>query len=145
MHFFYDAQNKPAMVAYNGLLYSYAYNLQGDVIALLNANGTVVVEYRYDAWGKQISKTSLMADTLGTLNPFQYRGYVYDEETGLYDIHTRFYSPTWSHFVSSDSTGIIGISKLAILTALQFVVYASQMHACFIGYFYKEHPFSHIA
>ncbi len=103
MHFFYDEQNKPAMVAYNGLLYSYAYNLQGDVIAMLNANGTVVVEYRYDAWGKPISKTGLMADTLGTLNPFRYRGYVYDEETGLYYLRSRYYNPIWGRFISADA------------------------------------------
>ena len=72
------------MVAYNDVDYFYVYNLQGDVVALIDANGTQVVEYGYDAWGYPISKTGTMAATLGTVNPFRYRGYVYDEETGLY-------------------------------------------------------------
>ena len=59
------------------------YNLQGDVVALIDANGTRVVEYGYDVWGNPISKTGSLAATIGTLNPFRYRGYVYDEETGL--------------------------------------------------------------
>ena len=52
LHFFYDAQNKPAVVLFNGIAYAYLYNLQGAVIALVDANGSKVVEYKYDAWGK---------------------------------------------------------------------------------------------
>ena len=33
------------------------YDLQGDVIAPIDANGTQVVEYGYDARGNPISKT----------------------------------------------------------------------------------------
>ena len=55
--------------------------LQGDVIALIDSNGKKGVEYKHDAWGRVLSKTGTMASTLGTLNPFRYRGYVYDEET----------------------------------------------------------------
>ncbi len=103
LHFFYDAQNKPAVVLYDGVAYAYMYNLQGDVIAIVNASGTKVVEYRYDAWGKPISKTGSMATTLGTLNPFRYRGYVYDEETGLYYLRSRYYNPEWGRFVNADA------------------------------------------
>ena len=55
--FFYNAQGKPGMVTYNDVDYFYVYNLQGDVVALIDANGTQVVEYGYDAWGNPISKT----------------------------------------------------------------------------------------
>ena len=82
--FFHDAQGKPGMVRFNGVDYFYVYNLQGDVVALIDANGTQVVEYGYDAWGNPISKTGSLAATIGTLNPFRYRGYVYDEETPMY-------------------------------------------------------------
>ena len=50
MHFFYDAQNRPVMVECNGNLYSYAHNLQGDIMGILDSNGSLVVEYGYDAW-----------------------------------------------------------------------------------------------
>ena len=100
--FFYDAQGKPGMVTYNDVDYFYVYNLQGDVVALIDADGTQMVEYIYDAWGYLISKTGKMAATLGTLNPFRYRGYVYDEETGLYYLESRYYNPAWYRFVSID-------------------------------------------
>ena len=58
LHFFYDTQDKQAMVEFNGTKYSYAYNLQGDVVAIFDSTGNVVVKYSYDAWGKPISTTA---------------------------------------------------------------------------------------
>ena len=72
------------------------------MVALIDANGTRVGEYVYDAWGNSISKTGTMAAMLGTVNPFRYRGYVYDEETGLYYLRSRYYNPVWKRFVNSD-------------------------------------------
>ena len=91
------------MVTYNGATYRYVHSLQGDILGLQNGTGSFVVEYRYDAWGRQVGKTGSLAATLGTLNPFRYRGYVYDEETGLYYLRSRYYNPNWCRFISSDS------------------------------------------
>ena len=102
LHFFYDAQNRPAVVVYNGTAYAYVKSLQGDVIALLDGTGNVVVSYVYDAWGMPIGKSGTLTETLGTLNPFRYRGYVFDEETGLYYLRSRYYNPRWGRFVNAD-------------------------------------------
>ena len=75
---------------------------QGDVVALIDANGTQVVECGYDAWGNPISKSGSVVATIGTLNPFRYRGYVYDEETGLYYLRSRVYNPEWKRFMNAD-------------------------------------------
>ena len=77
-------------------------HLQGDIVAILDSNSTAVVQYKYDAWGKPISKTGSMASTLGTVQPFRYRGYVYDEETGLYYLRSRYYSHVFTRFLNSD-------------------------------------------
>ena len=102
LHFFYDAQNRPAVVVYNNVPYAYVKNLQGDVIAILDAAGNVVVSYVYDAWGAPIGKSGSMAETLGIVQPFRYRGYVFDEETGLYYLRSRYYNPRWGRFVNAD-------------------------------------------
>ena len=49
LYFTYDANGTPMTVKYNGTLYYYVTNLQGDVIAILNSSGNSVVEYSYDA------------------------------------------------------------------------------------------------
>ena len=102
LHIYYDG-NRPDMVSYNGATYRYVHSLQGDILGLQNGTGAFVVEYRYDAWGRQTSKTGSLAASLGALNPFRYRGYVYDEETSLYYLRSRYYNPIWCRFISADS------------------------------------------
>ena len=85
----YDGQGKPALVSRNGVTYSYLYNLQGDVIGLVDNAGSLVVEYKYNAWGSITGRAGSLSGTLGKLNPFRYRGYVYDEETWMYWLKSR--------------------------------------------------------
>jgi RHS repeat-associated protein len=80
--------------------YVYRKNLQGDVTAILNAaTGAVVTSYAYDAWGNHTVSGDA---TLGELNPFRYRGYLYDVETGLYYLKSRYYDPQIGRFISQD-------------------------------------------
>ena len=110
LHFFYDAQNRPAVVVYNGTAYAYVKSLQGDIVAILDENGNTVVSYGYDAWGAPLWCTGELAETLGKVQPFRYRGYVFDEETGLYYLRSRYYNPGWGRFVNADV--LIGAGKL---------------------------------
>ena len=103
MYFYYGAQGRPAKVNFNGTMYTYIHNLQGDIVGMLDRSGALVVEYKYDAWGKLLSTTGTLKATLGKLNPFRYRGYVYDTETGLYYLRSRYYNPSWGRFVNADS------------------------------------------
>ena len=103
LHFFYDAQNRPAVVVYNGVPYAYVKSLQGDIVAILDENGNAVVSYGYDAWGAPLWCTGELAETLGKVQPFRYRGYVFDEETGLYYLRSRCYNPQWGRFVNADA------------------------------------------
>ena len=48
---------------------------------------------RFDSWGKLLSTSCSLASTLGKDNPFRYRGYVFDEETGFYYLQSRYYVP----------------------------------------------------
>ena len=107
--FFYDASGNPLSLIHNGTTYYYATNLQGDVVAILNASGTAVVTYTYDAWGKLLTTDGTMASTLGALNPLRYRGYVYDTETGLYYLQSRYYDPEVGRFINADAYATTGI------------------------------------
>ena len=102
LHFTYDSIG-PASVTYNGVKYFYLKNAQGDVTGLVNASGTQVVSYGYDPWGAPMSTDGTMASTLGTANPLRYRGYVYDEETELYYLRSRYYAALRSRMLNHDS------------------------------------------
>ena len=106
--FTYDANGAPAAVTYNGTVYYYLTTLQSDVLMILDTNGQPVAEYTYDAWGRIHEITGSMAATLGQINPLRYRGYVYDQETGLYYLNSRYYNPQWGRFLNADAFAATG-------------------------------------
>jgi len=111
MHFHYDANSRPAMAEFNGVCYTYVHNLQGDIVAIVDSTGAIVVEYKYDAWGRPTDIRTLSDEysLLANLNPFRYRGYVWDDETGLYYLRSRYYNPGVCRFISQDAVcGDIG-------------------------------------
>lgn len=108
MHFFYDAQGRVAQVDFNGAVYSYIYNLQSDVVGMVDNSGSLVVEYIYDAWGGVLSENDSVANTIGRRNPFMYRGYIWDRETGMYYLRSRYYVPTAHRFLNADSVQVLG-------------------------------------
>jgi len=118
LYFSYDGMGNPLKVLYNGTQYHYVTNLQGDVLRILDEDKNTVVEYTYDAWGKLISTTGTKATTLGAHNPLRYRGYVYDTETGLYYLHSRYYNPAMGRFINADvlistGQGVLGNNMFA--------------------------------
>lgn len=105
--------------------YYYKKNIFGDIISILKSNGEEIVKYYYDAWGNHktyvlnngqyvdISETTsytqdgLNNKTIAQLNPFRYRGYYYDVETGLYYLNSRYYDPEIGRFINADDISIL--------------------------------------
>ncbi|MBE6697036.1 MAG: RHS repeat-associated core domain-containing protein [Ruminococcaceae bacterium] len=85
--------------------YYFRRNLLGDVIGIYNTNGAKVGGYAYDAWGN--CTITLNTNGIATKNPIRYRGYYYDQDTGLYYLNARYYSPTWRRFISPDDTSYL--------------------------------------
>ena len=94
---------------YNSPLSSY--NGQGDVSGIIDEAGKRIVNYRYDAWGRPLeTKVSDAegAEELSELNPFRYRSYAYDEETGLYYVSSRYYDPEICRWINADDAECLG-------------------------------------
>ena len=104
-NFAYDASGTPLTVTVDGTVYYYITNLQGDVVAIKNENGYYVTAYYYDAWG---NVTCDNIYPVVTHNPLLYRGYVYDMETGLYYLQSRYYNPEWGRFINADAISATG-------------------------------------
>ena len=118
LDFIYDESGKPFALKYStdGATfdtYYYVLNLQGDVVKLIQANGHIVAQYTYDAWGN-VSSSGRLAE----INPLRYRGYYYDSETGFYYLQSRYYDPANRRFINADSyqstgQGFIGTNMFA--------------------------------
>ena len=100
------------------ITYYYEYNLQGDIIGIINDAGTRVVTYQYSAWGELLSTSGSMASNIGASNPLRYRGYYYDQETGFYYLQSRYYDPITGRFLNADvllstGQGVLGYNMFA--------------------------------
>ena len=119
LDFIYDESGKPFALKYStdGATfdtYYYVLNLQGDVVKLIQANGHVVAQYTYDAWGNLLDSGGNLAE----VNPLRYRGYYYDSETGFYYLQSRYYDPVNRRFINADSyqstgQGFVGTNMFA--------------------------------
>ena len=101
LFFYYDNSGEVMSVSCNGTMYFYIKDLQGDITEIVDKDGKAVAEYAYDAWGNMLTEYNGTL-TLGKLNPFRYRSYVYDEETGLYYLQSRYYDPLTGRFLNAD-------------------------------------------
>ena len=92
--------------------YYFAFNAQGDVIGIYDFDGRMIATYDYDEWGN-CTVHALSTDRNGHevdspdhvayVNPFRYRGYFYDAETGFYYLNSRYYDPGTGRFINSDN------------------------------------------
>ena len=110
-----DANGQPVGMKYNGVQYWYRKNMQGDVVRILNASGAEVVSYAYDAWGKVLSVSGSLSSTVGAANPFRYRGYYFDVETGWYYLNARYYDPNVGRFISPDTTDVLTATPMGLI------------------------------
>jgi RHS repeat-associated protein len=111
----YDGNSQLIALRYNGNEYYYVTNIQGDIISLIDGSGTSVVQYSYDAWGNQTSCTGTLANTLGQANPYHYRGYKFDSETGLFYVGSRYYDPQIGRFINADEPAILQMTQGQLL------------------------------
>ena len=110
--FVYDDSGQPIGMSYfrGGTLvdtYLYEKNIQGDVVAVYEYDGDLVVRYAYNAWGA-VSETEYGSEYCEEsfevlCNPFRYRGYYYDTETGFYYVSSRYYDPEIGRWINADN------------------------------------------
>ncbi len=115
MDFLYDDAESLIGFLYNGTAYYYIRNLQNDIIGILDSDGNQVVSYVYDSWGKLISTSGSLVDTIGFQNPFRYRGYYYDQETGWYYLQSRYYDPEIGRFINPDNISLASGSLKSVV------------------------------
>ena len=116
MYFQYDTNGTPLGFIYNGTQYFYMTNQMGDIIAITESDGNIIAQYVYDEWGKLLNVYTINEDNVeqskvANANPFRYRGYYYDYETGYYYLQSRYYDASICRFINADIPEIASITK----------------------------------
>lgn len=118
IYYIRDNENNVIGFIYNGETYYYKKNIQQDVIGIYDNTFNQIVTYTYDSWGNIISIVDTSTNNIGTINPYRYRSYYYDNETELYYLNTRYYNPKWKRFINAD--GIIAANDCITNSNLYF-------------------------
>ncbi len=100
LRYSYAGDTSPVSMNVNGTEYYYLKNAQGDITHIVDGEDSEVAAYEYDAWGNHLK---VVGGEIAQLNPYRYRGYRYDEETGFYYLESRYYSPEWGRFINADN------------------------------------------
>ena len=134
--YYYANVNAPIGFNYNGTDYYFCKNIQGDVIAIYDADGDIVAKYVYDAWGNHkiydANNNEVTSTThIGYINPIRYRGYYFDVETGLYYLQTRYYDPETGRFLNSDAIEYLAPEQLG---GLNLYAYCNNNPVIFIDH-----------
>ena len=110
--FLYDAEGAPIGMQYRNQTYApeifdvywFEKNLQGDIVAVYDENGTKLISYTYDAWGNFVTTyhNGCTASDPANFNPYRYRSYYYDAELGMYYLQSRYYDSSVGRFLTAD-------------------------------------------
>lgn len=106
--YIYDEDDSIIGFEWEERTYYFEKNAQGDVVRIVDADGNSVCEYHYDAWGNISSVSG--DEEIAAANPFRYRGYYYDEESGFYYLQSRYYDSYTGRFLNADDVTYLGIS-----------------------------------
>ena len=109
IRYFYDHDGLVGFRLYYGNErndYEYVKDAQGNIIAILSANGSVVARYRYDCFGKTTVMTAgnigySDKDFIGNINPFRWKSFYCDEETGFYYANGRYYDTEIGEYIDA--------------------------------------------
>ncbi len=99
-------------------IYYYTHNWRGDIVGIYTDAGDLTAKYTYDSWGNVTSISDgngnaiTSATHVGNLNPFRYRGYYMDTETGMYYLMSRYYDPVTHRFLNADGYFQTGLGIL---------------------------------
>ena len=110
----FDNENSVCGIIYNDEPYYFQKNLQGDIIDIVNKDAEVVAKYSYDAWGVPTILQDSTECGIAQINPYRYRGYYFDVETGLYYLQTRYYDCIIGRLISSDDASYVAIDETVI-------------------------------
>lgn len=96
---------------YNSTRYFYLKNGKDEIVGIMDNLFNIIAKYEYDSWGNIISikdnsgnDISTNVNHIANINPFRYKEYYYDTETGFYYLNNRYYNPNFYRFLSMDTS-----------------------------------------
>ncbi len=111
LDFIYDAYDRLIGFELEGITYYYKKDITGIIRQLVDENNQIVVKYDYDAFGK-VTKQILVNIPGAQHNPFVYKDYYLDDESGYYYCDSRYYDPEVGRFIQPADVSSLNPSSI---------------------------------
>ena len=107
-------------------IYYYVRDCMQNILGIIDSNNNLIVKYNYNAYGELLSITG--NTYIGNKNPFKYKGYYYDNETGLFMVGHRYYNPEWCRWLTPDDVEYLEPDNI---NGLNLYCYANNNPICY--------------
>ena len=111
LRYFYDNDGLIGF-SYNGIRYRYIKDGQENIVGIVNESGALMAQYEYDSFGSTMVKNSTgvvntSSGFIGNVNPFRWKSFYYDAETGFYNANGRYYEIERGGYIDAIEADII--------------------------------------
>ncbi len=110
--YLYDENGMLYGFVYNNAKYFYIRDVFQNILGIANDGGIPCVIYKYSAYGEISEISGTLANTIGQINSFRYKGYYYDSETEMYYCKSRYYVPEWCRWLNADNMAFFDPSSI---------------------------------
>ena len=121
LDFLYDENGMLyGLIKDNSSKYFYVRDYLQNILGIVDQSGKLVVKYKYDAYGNSKGIEDTSGCSLGSRNPFRYKGYYYDDDTEMYYCKSRFYVPKWRRWLNNDSINYLEPQNITCLNLFAY-------------------------
>ena len=111
LRYFYDHDGLIGF-KYGNSYYGYVKDGQDSIVAIVNNNGSLIAQYEYDSFGKTTVRDSsgnvnTNVGFIGNINPFRWKSFYYDVETGFYYANGRYYEVERGGYIDAIEADVV--------------------------------------
>ncbi len=133
MFFLYDENGQLYGFVKDEKKYFYIKDITGTILGIVNESGTLVGKYEYSAYGKCTVLVDI--DKIATINPFRFKCYYYDTESGMYYCQTRYFVPEWGRWLNADHASFLQFDNINGMNLFAYCGNSPVMYADPSGHF----------
>ena len=123
LFFLYDENGQLYGFVKDEKRYFYIKDITGTILGIADESGDILGKYEYSAYGEcTVTDNTNNTNNIAEINPFRFKCYYYDAESGMYYCHTRYLVPEWGRWLNFDHCAYL---QLANVNEMNLFAYCS--------------------